>query len=329
MFVRRMDMANRLSVLTFLICGLGSAFAQALPQQDAVRLREFYRLAAAVQDKIWPNWSQIAAPLLLVTEQSEFLTHYPAPPKDFTKMADDLYVRPRQFGTNLLATFPAFGAVPVIVIGEPANTESKTSTPWLITLMHEHFHQLQDSQPHYYEGVNRLGLSRGDQTGIWMLNYRFPYQDTSADFAHLRELLLAALSESDPHKFAKAAAEYSSARKVFFGQVSPDDHKYLAFQLWQEGIARYTEVKCAEAAGEFHPSSEYAALPDYESFSDYAAKKRSDTLDELRSVDMSKKKREVVYPWGAAEGFLLDRLKPGWRDEYFAHPFPLDYFFQP
>jgi hypothetical protein len=315
-------------LLSATLC-MGQASAQQLPAADAVRVREFYRLASALQDKIWPHWSDTPAPLLLVTDGGEFLTHHAAPPKGFTKVGDDFYARPRQFPTNLLATFPAFGPPSVIVIGEPANTTSKTSTPWLITVMHEHFHQLQNSQPGYFEDVNKLGLSRGDNSGMWMLNYPFPYADTSQQFAHLRNLLLAALAESDPQKFTKAAQEYLSGRKAFFGKLSADDHKYLGFQLWYEGIARYTEVRCAEAAAEYHPTAEFVALPDYESFADYAAKKRQDTLDELREADIGKLKRIIVYPWGAAEGFLLDRLKPGWRDEYFAQPFSLDHFFQP
>ena len=311
-----------------LLC-LGQSFAQQLPPSDAVRIREFYRLAAAVQDKIWAHWSDTPAPLLLVTDGGEFLTHHLAPPKDFTKVGDDSYARPRQFPPNLLATFPAFGPPSVIVIGEPANTTSKTSTPWLITVMHEHFHQLQNSQPGYFEDVNNLGLSRGDKSGMWMLNYPFPYADVSPQFDHLRNLLLTALGESVPQKFTKAAQEYLSERKAFFGKLSADDHKYLGFQLWYEGIARYTEVKCAEAAAEYHPTAEYVALPDYESFADYGAKNRQDTLNELREADIGKLKRIVVYSWGAAEGFLLDRMKPGWRDQYFAQPFSLDQFFQP
>jgi len=31
--------------------------------------------------------------------------------------------------------------------------------------------------------------------------------------------------------------------------------------LWQEGIARYTEVKVAEAAAKYQPIAEYSALP--------------------------------------------------------------------
>ena len=55
---------------------------------------------------------------------------------------------------------------------------------------------------------------------------------------------------------------------------------------------------------------------------------RPDTLEELRRIDIRKSKREVVYSWGAAEGLLLDSLNPGWRDEYFKHPFSLDSSFE-
>ncbi len=317
-------------VLLLPVAVLAQAPAAQLSADDAVRIREFYRLAAQIQDNIWPHWSQTPAPLLLVTTSTEYLTHHPAPPKDFTKIGDDLYARPRQFPPGLLATFPAFGPPSVIVIGEPANTSSKTSTHWLITLMHEHFHQLQNAQPGYIQGVEELGLSHGDNTGMWMLNYPFPYekQDLAQSFARLRDLLLDALSEPDGGKFAKLAEQYIGERKKFLGQLAPDDHKYLSFQLWQEGIARYTEIKAADAAAKFQPSAEYAALPDFESFGAYASRARSETLDELRQSDLAKLKRMVVYSFGAAEGFLLDRVNPNWKDEYFKRSFSTDALFE-
>src|SRR5437588_8604898 len=166
---------RRLSVL-FLLSTIALAQNATLTTNDAARIHEFYRLAAQIQDNIWPNWSQTPAPLLLVTPQTEFLTHDPAPPNEIKKVADDIYARPRQFSTDLRATFPAFGPPSVIVIGEPKNTASKTSTPWLFTVMHEHFHQLQNAQPPYFRAVQDLGLSHGDNKGMWMLNYPFPYE---------------------------------------------------------------------------------------------------------------------------------------------------------
>jgi hypothetical protein len=213
--------------------------AAQLDADDAVRIREFYRLASQIQNQIWPDWSRTPAPLLLVTPDTEFLMHRAEPPEGFKKVGDDLYARPRQFPTNLLATFPAFGPPSVIVIGEPKNTTSKTSTPWLITLIHEHFHQLQNAQPRYYQAVQDLGLSHGDNTGMWMLNYPFPYEkpDVAESFTSLRDLLLSAVNETDKEKFATLAKRYIFERQKFFARLSSDDHKYLSFQLWQEGIA--------------------------------------------------------------------------------------------
>jgi len=300
-----------------------------LPAGDAVRIEEFYRLAPEIQGKVWPGWSKSPAPLLLVTPEREFLTRYPEPPKEFTKIREDLYARPRQFPTGLLATFPAFGPLSVIVIGRPENTEAKTSTPWLFVVMHEHFHQLQDGKPGFYEKVKGLGLAHGDESGMWMLNFPFPYEkpELGASFAHLRDLLLAALNERDDAKFGILAKQYVVERRNFFAQLAAEDRRYLSFQLWKEGIARYIQITCAEAAVSYEPTTEFRALPDYEAFESYARRARTDTLTELKKADLTSWKRVVVYSFGASEGLLLDRLNPKWKDGYFQNLFTLDPYF--
>lgn len=317
------------AVPLFAITVLAQTPAPTLPKADAVRIREFYRLSSQIADGVWPGWNATPAPLLLVTSQTEFLTHYPTPPGDFSKTGDGFYTRPRQFPTSLLATFPAFGPPSTIVIGEPENTEAKTSTPWLFVVMHEHFHQLQESQPGIFEAIDRLGLAGDDKTGMWMLNYPFPYQkpELTKGFAELRTSLLAALAETDPAKFNTAAQKYVAERRKFFAQLTENDRKYLSFQLWKEGIARYVQVRCAEVAAQYQPTPEYRTLADFETFSSYALKARGQTLQELREVELPTSKRIVVYSWGAAEGFLLDRLNPKWQDGYFKNLFTLDPYF--
>ncbi|HVO78515.1 MAG TPA: hypothetical protein VMT39_00715 [Candidatus Bathyarchaeia archaeon] len=323
-------MRSLLALLIFTVSALAQA-PQPLPVDDAARIAEFYRLAAQIQDKVWPGWSKTPTPLLLVTSESEYLTHVADPPREFQKAGDDLYVRPRQFSTNLLATFPAFGFPTVIVIGEPANTSSKTSTPWLIAVMHEHFHQMQYAQPGYYQAADDLGLSRGDHTGMWMLNYPFPYEEPelAASFAHLRDSLLAALAQVDKQKFSPLAKAYLKERKMFFAQFLPGDRKYLSFQLWQEGVARYIQIQAAEAAADYQPSAAFAALPDYTPFSTYALTARARTLDKLKHVDLAQSKREAFYSFGAAEALFLDRINPGWRDQYFQHLLTTEPLFTP
>jgi hypothetical protein len=301
-----------------------------LRADDDVRIREFYRLATHIQDRIWHGSSRMPAPLLLITADTEFLYGWPGVPQGFTKVGEDLYTRPRVFPADLLATFPAFGPPSVIAIGEPQNTTAKTSTPWLITVMHEHFHQLQNAQPGYFQAVNALGLSGGDKTGMWMLNYPFPYSDpqVSRSFADLRDLLLTALTEQDETRFARIGKQYRQERKAFFSQLTPNDRKYLSFQLWQEGIARYTEIKAAESSIHYIPTPAFAALADYSPFAAYGASLRDKTLSELKQSDIAKQKRIVVYSFGAAEGLLLDRLNPKWKDAYFKHMLSMDEEFE-
>ena len=173
---------------------------------DRTRLIETFRLADRLGDRIWPGWSSAPFAVLLVTPEYEFLIRHPAPSPDFTnlghdrELGSDVLYRRRTMAPGLLATFPAIrgSMVSTIVVGQAENTLAKTSTPWVITLLHEHFHQFQDSQPNFYPDVNALNLARGDQTGMWMLSYPFPYEraEVQMQFAKMSELLAAAVAQT-------------------------------------------------------------------------------------------------------------------------------------
>jgi hypothetical protein len=308
-----------------------AAHAQTISADDAVRVAEFYRLAPQIEDRIWPGWSRVGSPLLLITSTDEFLTRFPSLPAGFKPAGDGFVTRPRQFPPNLQATFPAFGPPSIIAIGQPALTASLTTTPWEIVLMHEHFHQLQYAQPGYFDAVAALGLSRGDNTGMWQLNYPFPYSNTqvAARFAALRDQLLLTLGVADKKGFRSAARKYLAMRRDFLAQLSADDRKYFTFQLWQEGIARYTQIAAGEAAASYQATEAYRQLADYTPFSGETSKQRASTLDELRHTDLARSRRIAVYSFGAAEGLLLDRLNPGWKSEYFQHLLTTDPLFEP
>lgn len=326
----RRTMKTLFCLLVVAVFAINTNPTENISERDRVRVHEFYRLTEKIQDEVWPRWSAAPAPVLLVTAKSEFLTHHPDTPKDFVDAGHGFFVRPRQFSPNLEATFPAFGPPSVIVVGPPETTASRASTPWLFVLMHEHFHQLQDIQPDLYKKVEGLGLSHGDTSGMWMLNYPFPYEKSEAveGFAALRDLLLKTLAERGDAKFQELAREYVKQRKAYFAQFSADDRKYFEFELWKEGIARYTQVKCAEVAASYQPTQEFAALPDYESFASVGAKARATTLAELKEIKLSEAKRTAVYSFGAAEGFLLDRLRRDWKKLYFEHLFALSEYFE-
>lgn len=323
-----------------LLLAVGNALGQdkpALREIDRIRLAEAFRLSDQLGDEIWPGWSKAPLAVLLVTPEKEFLIRHPQPSKDFTslgydsKLKSEVFYRDRKFQTHLLATFPAVGGISTIVIGQAENTDSKTSTPWVITLMHEHFHQLQDSQPNFFKDTEALNLSRGDQTGMWMINYPFPYEtaEVSQQFSVLVRLLLEAMNAKPKTLFTSKLAEYLAARDTLKQMLSPDDYKYFSFQLWKEGIARYTEYRVAHwAAAKYQPTREFQTLKDFTTFSAAADQQHDLIVHELSTLKLENYKRVAFYPIGAAEGLLLDQSNPKWRSRYFSEKFDNSSYFK-
>lgn len=306
-----------------------------MPHDDRVRIAEAFRLADEVGESLWPGLKTAPFAVLLVTPDREFLVRHPQPSPDFTAAGVDpvlgqVYSRPRQFDVALLASFPAVSGVPTIVIGQPANTTVKRSTAWVLTVVHEHFHQWQSSRPGYYEAVNALGLAHGDTSGGWMLNYAFPYDraDVQAQFATMCRLLADALVQPRGEQTVRAAAAYRDARRALLRLITADDAKYLAFQVWQEGVARYTEERVAAQAAAAHtPSREFAALSDVTAYDTEAQALLARVRVQLESVKLGAAKRTAFYAVGAGEGLLLDRLAPGWRSRYLDARFDLEPLF--
>lgn len=306
-----------------------------IPDADRIRIAEAFRMADQLRAKLWKRWDATPFVLLLVTPDHEFLIRHPRPTAEFTfleydsLLRSDVYYRGRVNQTNLLATFPAVGGLPTIVVGQAENTQAKRSTRWVITLLHEHFHQFQQSQPDYYPSVRDLDLSRGDQSGMWMLNYSFPYDSTevSLQFQLLSRRLRETLLSPDP-EFIVYLNRYIELRSEFNRQLQQSDYRYFSFQLWQEGIARYTELKAVELiTAEYEPTEAFRNLGDFLSFKEESRGIRFEILSQLRSMRLKESRRSAFYAFGAAEALLLDRAAPGWQEHYFSRRFYLESLF--
>lgn len=308
----------------------------ALSAADRVRIAEAFRLSEQLGDSVWPGWRSVPFAVLLVTPSHEFLVRHPRPSADFARagrdsLLGDVFVRRRVFPPNLEATFPAVGGVSTVVIGDAEHTK-KSSTAWVLTLLHEHFHQLQTSQPGYYARVEALRLARGDTTGMWMLNYAFPYDSGVVQERFAAFTRAAATLAGDPSSPAAAGTDARARLAAFIetrdrlrASLSDDDYRYLSFQLWQEGVARYTEYALARlAAARYEPTPAFKALPDYHPFADQARALGERIASGARTPDLGRSKRVALYPAGAAVALLLDETAPGWRGRYFAEPFSLD-----
>ena len=209
-----------------------------LPAVDRVRITEAHHVAAAVADSVWPAWSGAPFAMVLITPTTEFLVAAPAQGSGWSAVPFDtlfgalIHSRARQFPPAMQATFPFVNGINTIVIGEPPLTSDKNSPRWLLTVMHEHFHQWVYSQPWYYAKVATLGLDHGDKSGMWMLNYPFPYDsaDVRRRFTQMTRALRQALIAPDG---APRAAVVSSRPHGGFQQGG----SYLALLVAAGGAA--------------------------------------------------------------------------------------------
>jgi hypothetical protein len=292
-------------------------------------LRSMIKVAhdlAPAGDAIWPGYAAAPFGVLLIEENVETLFCHDGPAADFTDYGVDpvtgcvMKGRARTFDTNLLAAFPAVDGISTIVIGTPEAT-GQDPLEWQVTLLHEHFHQMQTSQPGYYERVNALDLSGGDQSGMWMLNYPFPYDsaETGEAFNRLAQTLTAAIESIGTAGETAAVENYAEARAALRATVSDADWRYFEFQLWQEGVARWTEIAIAASV---------SSQPELQQAADNKRKGVMNSLKAVQEQGLKTWKRSAFYPVGAAEAMLLNARDEAWRTRYFYEPFALEPYFE-
>jgi hypothetical protein len=306
---------------------LGQAHSE-MRMEDRVRIREAMNISRLFGDSIWKGMSETPFTLILVTDSVEFLVDYPSQPSGFAPLGYDpllgsgAFFRTTSFSKHFLATFPAIDGINTIVVGTPENT-GLTSTAWIITILHEHFHQYVYSKPGYYRAVDSLNLSGGDKTGMWMLNYPFSYTDSAVaeKYAAYTSALSQAVSAIGTDSFESLFDAYVAERKRFKAALSPADYRYFSFQIWQEGIARYTEYEFLQALDRYQPSYEVTQLPDYIDFREYRDQFYKKQSSRISSWTLPDHKRECFYAVGLGEGLILDRLNPEWGEKYLTERF--------
>jgi hypothetical protein len=310
---------------------VSSAVVNGIPQADRVRLSEAFRLGDLVGERLWPGWNATPFAVLLITPSREYLLRHPAPTPDFVRIGTDallkaeVYARPRSYPTTLLATFPAIAGVPTVVIGQASETGRRT-TNWVLTVLHEHFHQMQMSHPEYQARIAALDLARGDESGQWMLSFPFPYDSSrlAARYDAFAHALTSSIAAAPSREGAQSVQRVIAARAALEASMPADAYRYLTFQMWQEGIARYTELQCARlAVTAFTPSAALRSLPDFTSFTVEADALEREIITGAVS-SLPRDRRIAFYPVGAAVGLWLDQVQPGWRARYFGTPLSLD-----
>lgn len=326
-------MKNIVIIISFILLWSNPSNKIGVKEKERQCIAEAILISNLYSDSIWKSFNKTPFTLLLVTNDYEFLINHPNPTKDFNFLKYDsllnskIFYRKTQFNKSFLATFPAVNGINCIVVGTPENT-GKNSTEWIITLLHEHFHQFVNNQPNYYKEVSDLDLANGDTSGMWMLNYPFPYdsKNVTSTFKDYKSSLnnLAIIENINSPAFKKTYKLYLNNRLKFKESISESDYKYFSFQLWQEGIARYTEIKFLKAMTNYKTPSSIKNLDDYVEFSVYAKQMLKKEMDKLETFQLKEHKRVCFYAIGMAEGLILDKLNPMWRKDYLNDKFYLE-----
>src|SRR6478672_4436784 len=215
----------KLKAVLFSVIIFNQIQAQTKPElryADKIRIKEAVAISTQFGDQLFTGYSAVPFTIDLITDSTEFLINHPTPSADFILLEKDsvlntnIYYRKRQFDPHLLATFPAVNGLSCIVVGTPENTH-KNSTEWIITLLHEHFHQYQNTDTNYYKSVEGLNLSGGDQTGMWMLNYPFPYDSlpVKKQYEKFTNALYKTVTNVQTKNFTSYLAEYLMERRRF------------------------------------------------------------------------------------------------------------------
>ena len=298
-------------MLGFSLLLLASASgAQSAPDvgRSIAEVRTFARTGG---DRLWPGYGSAPFEFLLVAGDQEELLCRKSVPDGFTPDGRDpatgcgRYVRPRSgLPDNLLAAMPVFGPPSTIVMGTPQST-GRSRPDWTRTILHEHFHEWQDSFPNIFARMAALGLAGDDETGMWMLNYAFPYSDPAvvSAFDAASRALGAAVDARGKPGFRRALAHYLAARAKLAAAAGERNWRYAELELWKEGVARWTEIEL----GKRYPDAAVRAS---------ALRLQQETREWLDKPDLAGAGREFVYPYGASEAMLLDACGSRWRRDY-------------
>ena len=298
-----------LALATCCVLGTAQAAESAAPSSLLKAIRYAHDQAGSIGSGIWPDYAAAPFGFLVTLDDHELLLCHRRPAEGFKALPTDpvtgcdAQTRANTFPKNMLAAMPVVEGVSTIVMGTPEST-GRSPADWTRTIFHEHFHQYQSSFNDYYGRLNALGLSRGDTTGMWMLNYPFPYKDDH--FRKAFDTAKVALHDAVTANHAtlkRKVAAYLGSRAAMEATVPQQDWKYLELELWYEGVARWTDIAISERT----PDRAVRAA---------GTGARKDALDSLASLDPAGDERLIVYPYGAAEAMLLERCNNRWRNAY-------------
>lgn len=317
-----------LITLLFLISIVTVSFAEnkrniskCLTKACRIALAETIHARQTCGDLVWPGWNKTSCILNVITKDYEFLIGSDQPTDEYTFLEhdklinSDIYVKPRTFKHLLIGSVMPFNKKMAIFISPPELFIEKFKIDMIFyrtLLLHEMFHIHQFS--HFPDGINGLAA--------YQLSTKYPYKTEPNNQIRGREagILKKALLAKNPNvrnQKIKLFLETRQDRRYKMLSQSPDkyspkSHLYEKLREWQEGLARYTEVKMNEEMTTFG----YKAIPE---FTKYITSRKSTYEREMNKLDMLSLNagEESDYALGWIQWYILDKLYPSWKSKAF------------
>lgn len=299
-----------------------------LTEKDLVLIKESFHLQSQLGEIVWKGWSPRKVPFLYKKEGFDYLFFHEEPPDGFNLYStafqgSPIYRKLRTDSLDLEATMDING-IPTVVM--TSLLENESSTGWLLQANHEMFH--------VFQFTNSMSdrLSRE-----FSKNFEEAESLSQADMLskfYSPEVLATLRLEAD--RVYKGITEDSLAeneKKLLIGRLGDINliQNYLSHDSlligyksrmeWTEGVARYVETQLANLTSQtdkYNLSEEFLDhFPEskFEKGTERYTTRR--VINPIRFVGAGVKGRIMFYYMGMGKAYLLDRINPSWKEDYF------------
>ena len=293
-------------------------------ESDQALIEEVFHLQKTLGSKVWTQWQAEGKPFMLRSNGNHILINHPNPPKEFTQLEisnfkQSILWKPSENEQPIEASYPINGIV-TVVMSAPSPEGSKTE--WVLKAVHELFHIYQNEQiSNALKKLHDFNSDRFSNTNE--LDFPYPFYDNNVlaiqrleaekTFQLLKFDSLESIAKKQQRRFADVLMITNAVLQdsLYF--------KYKSHMEWKEGVARYTEQQIAMLAlDNYQPSKAFLKhfpKADYTTLSDRYI--YTSVIAPIQFVGEGVVGRVIFYYSGMGKAYLLDKLKPDWKDSYF------------
>ncbi|MCP4656685.1 MAG: DUF885 domain-containing protein [bacterium] len=282
------------------------------PERTLARIRQLHHLSDELAEEIWPGFDTRKIPIAVnIDDRREILIGHPDPPPEFHPFGDvTLDGQPVLIRDGVTRYGPSgggwaieLGGVRAVYVGILDEQGERDTEGYLSLLLHEAFHCYQVQYREPAEGPTD----------------EYPLDDPvyAALLVLESHVLKAAVEAEDGDEARRLAAMFAAVRHQRRRELSPGVILREGEDEYNEGTATYSQARMFQllaARGGLAPLSDLRD-PRYHGFADAEQRYRENVAKIIPEGDGSVTFMHAMYQHGMAQGLLLDRLRPGWKEE--------------